>query len=321
MDAATDLYNRLNTIQDVLALMGKEEDLFLEVKRATVPMSQDDRTNLSIALSGFANSSGGVLIFGSVAQKTNANDPNVISKEEPIKDLDRFIPDVQTLIGKAVAPVVDGVTVKAIPYKKDPKLGFVKILVPESDRGPHRAMLKDTCRQYYKRSGDSFYVMEHFDLADMFGKRRRPDLRFGWRLSHISSSSGKPSKFSITLGLENVGRGLARYPSFGIRNLSGATLSEYGVDVNRNHGLPMLRSDRWPDVTFGGGSDNVIHPGTIMAITALGKFDVNSISDVCFSLVIAAEDLEARTQEIEITSATVRQRLADTVKHAEWVFE
>src|SRR5882724_684063 len=118
MDAATDLYNRLNTVQDVLALKGKEEDLFLEVKRATVPMSQDDKANLSKALSGFANSSGGLLIFGLVAHKTIADEPDLISKEEPIKDLDRFIPDVQTLIGKAVVPVVDGVEVKAIRYEK-----------------------------------------------------------------------------------------------------------------------------------------------------------------------------------------------------------
>ncbi|OFV96213.1 MAG: hypothetical protein A3F68_04220 [Acidobacteria bacterium RIFCSPLOWO2_12_FULL_54_10] len=42
MDAATKLYNNPNTVQDVLALKGKKEDLFLEVNRATVPMSEDD---------------------------------------------------------------------------------------------------------------------------------------------------------------------------------------------------------------------------------------------------------------------------------------
>ena len=31
--------------------------------------------------------------------------------------------------------------------------------------------------RYYKRSGDSFYQMEHFDLEDMFGRRRKPKLK------------------------------------------------------------------------------------------------------------------------------------------------
>ena len=30
--------------------------------------------------------------------------------------------------------------------------------------------------RYYKRSGASFYRMEHFDLEDMFGRRLKPKL-------------------------------------------------------------------------------------------------------------------------------------------------
>ena len=320
MDAATDLYGRLNTVRDVLALKGKEEDLFLEVKRATVPMTQDDKANLSKALSGFANSSGGLLIFGLVAHKANADEPDVISKEEPIKDLDRFIPDVQTLIGKAVVPVVEGVEVKTIRYEKDPTLGFVTILVPESGRGPHRAMLKGTCSQYYKRSGDSFYVMEHFDLADMFGKRRRPDLRFGWRFGHFVTMGSGNRHFSIILGLENIGRGIARYPLFGIRSLSGAVLSELGVDGNRNQGLPKLRSDRSSEITFAGGINDVIHPGTTKGITALGDFDSNSMPNIKFESLIGAEDLEARTQEVEIGSQILMELIDDSIRRDDWVF-
>jgi len=320
MDAARELFDSLNTVADIQDLIGKEEDLFLEVKRATVPMSQDDKANLSKALSGFANSSGGVLIFGLFAQSRNKDEPDVISKEDPITDLERFLPDVQTLIGKAVVPFVDGVMVKAIRYEKDPIRGFALVLVPESDRGPHRAMLRDTCKQYYKRSGDSFYVMEHFDLADMFGKRRRPDLRFAWRLAHISFSSDKPYKFSLILGLENVGRGLARYPLLALEHLSGATLSEYGVDGNKNQGLPIVRGDQSIGVTFAGGINDVIHPATIKEIVGLGKFEVNSLSDVKFKLIIAAEDLEANSREIVIGSQIIKKRLSDPSQRTEWVY-
>jgi hypothetical protein len=317
MDPARNLYAQLNTAEDILALKGKEEDLFLEVKQAAAPMSEDDKIHLSEALSGFANSAGGVVIFGLVAKKDRQGD--VISKPHPIKNLDLFVPEVQSLIGKAVVPLVDGVLVKVIRYADNPSYGFVVILIPESDRGPHRAMLKGTHKQYYKRSGDSFYVMEHFDLADMFGKRRKPDLRFRWRLGFISYGDGKPYKFAIIVGLENVGRGIARYPLFAIRQMFGAAIFEYGVDGNRQHGLPMLSGDRPGNVTFAGGVNNVVHPGTIMEVTALGFFDVSTLPDIKLTLTLAAEDLEAQTQEIEIKGETVKNVLDDPVKRGDWV--
>jgi hypothetical protein len=309
MDVATDLYSKLNTVQDVLALKGKEEDLFVEVKRGSVPMSDDDKEHLSIALSGFANSAGGVLIFGLVAEKKKKDEPDVITREDPIKDLNLFVPEVQSLIGKAVVPLVDGVQVNAVRYQQDPSRGFAVILVPESDRGPHRSMLKGTCKQYYKRSGDSFYVMEHFDLADMFGRRRRPNLCFYWRLGHISYANKKPRKFALILGIQNVGRAIARFPLFRIKDMAGGRIWEHGVDGKRNQGLRILQRDTPSDVTFIGGANDVIHPGTSLDVTALGDYDASQVSDVKFKLILAAKDLEASTQEILIGREEILKEL------------
>jgi len=318
VEPAVHLYNQLNTVDDIRGLVGKEENLLLEVKRATVPMSDDDKKNLSIALSGFANSSGGVLIFGLLAVKADNDEPDIISKEEPIKDLDRFLPEVQSLIGEAVFPIVDKVQAKAVRYAGDLSRGFVLVLIPESDRGPHRAMLKKTSKQYYKRAGDSFYMMEHFDLADMFGKRRRPDLRVRWRLGHISFSLDKPYRFAIILGLENTGRGIARYPLLEMRSMSGALLFDYGIDGNRHQGLPLLEGDRPGDLTLAGGVNDVIHPATIKEIVALGFFDATTMPDINFRLTVAAEDLEAQMQQIEIKAETVKKILSEPAKHREW---
>jgi hypothetical protein len=317
MNAPRAIYDGIADVQDILALKGKEEDLFLEVKRATVPMSQDDKENLAIALSGFANSAGGVLIFGLVAAKKGGDGADVIEKVAPLNDLDRFLPEVQSLIGKAVVPLVEGVEVKSVRYRTDHRRGFAVILVPESDRGPHRAMLKGTCRQYYKRSGDSFYVMEHFDLADMFGRRRRPELRFYWRVGHVSRHGSTPGErrfgFALIIGVENVGRGNARFPLFDIQEIVGASIFEYGVDGNRNHGLPIRRSDRWPNVTFAGGSNDVIHPGTKLDVTALGRFEVTELNptmpDIKLKLTLAAEDLDASLKEIVIEGIQILNQI------------
>ena len=214
-------------------------------------------------------------------------------------------------------PLVEGVEVKSVRYRADRRRGFAVILVPESDRGPHRAMLKGTCRQYYKRSGDSFYVMEHFDLADMFGRRRRPELRFYWRVGHVSRHGSTPGErrfgFALIVGVENVGRGNARFPLFDIQEIVGASIFEYGVDGNRNHGLPIRRSDRWPNVTFAGGSNDIIHPGTKLDVTALGRFEVTELNpkmpDIKLKLILAAEDLEASLKEIVIEGIQILNQI------------
>jgi hypothetical protein len=105
-----------------------------------------------------------------------------------------------------------------------------------------------------------------------------------------------------------------------LENFSVVSLSEYGVDRNGNQGLPMMRSDRISGIFFAGGINDVIHAATIKQIAALEKFEVNSLPDIKSKIVIAAEDLEAKTQTIEITSPIVAERLADPVKRAEWVF-
>ena len=64
--------------------------------------------------------------------------------------------------------------------------------------------------RYYKRSGDSFLKMEHFEVADMFGRRQRPDLQV---------VVGQPDVARVMVSIRNNGRGMARAPYLGLRVL------------------------------------------------------------------------------------------------------
>ncbi len=65
---------------------GMIEDSHLEFKEKSNPknanLSDDDQTNYSKALSGFANSDGGVLIWGITCKKEN--DMDMVSEKKPI---------------------------------------------------------------------------------------------------------------------------------------------------------------------------------------------------------------------------------------------
>src|SRR5580704_7639733 len=76
------------------------ETLLLDFKQAASnsgPMQADDRKSLAESLSGFANSEGGVLVWGIRADKTSPTDPDVAKELKPIRRLDVFLSDLWTL--------------------------------------------------------------------------------------------------------------------------------------------------------------------------------------------------------------------------------
>ena len=122
---------------------------------------------------------------------------------KPIADLAHAMLTIESLTAQASSPPVEGVV--HVPVKFESKSGFIKTFVPESVRPPHMAKLGED--RYYTRSGDSFLPMENFQVADMFGRRARPDLRFRARVAGAGKEEGR-----VIVAIENSGRALARFP-------------------------------------------------------------------------------------------------------------
>ena len=135
----------------------QEEHLQLDFKTITrTNLSyRDDRRNLASCISGFANSSGGLVIWG---VKARPDDRDVDCAVEPslISPLSEFLSRLNEYTGQAASPIVDGVLHKAL--EKTASEGYAVTLVPESHSGPHMAKLGED--RYYKRSGGSFRKME-----------------------------------------------------------------------------------------------------------------------------------------------------------------
>lgn len=287
----------------------KQEDLHLDFKRMG---DKIDRSALAIALSGFANSDGGIVVWGVDARKDKASGVDAAQIKAPFKDARRLLSDLQSYTGDAVDPLVDGVEHKLI--LEDTDRGYLVTYVPASDSGPHMAKFSEY--RYYKRSGDSFYRMEHYDLEDMFGRRPKPVLSLHARPHVRLTSPGvheKTFSFRVVFGIENSGKGVAKYPCLSLSFASPYRHAQYGLDGNGRTGLPLIPTSRMDHATvFGGGADHVVYPGLVLEVTKLEAVDLRfamhdlpEIQDLRVEYRIAAEGIAAVSDSYVLTSRDI----------------
>ena len=248
--------------------LGQEENLHLDFK--TVKNSDmtatDDKRNLARGISGFANSNGGIIVWGVDARK-NADGVDCANSIAEISKPALMVSRLNTLTGDATSPIVDGIRHRAIT-NPETNAGVVVTLVPETDSGPYMAKLGE--QRYFKRSGDSFYQMEHYDLEDMFGRRQKPKIE-------ILFEEGKAEDRieELVVFLFNQGRAIARHAGFLI-SLKNVEIIRVGHELNNisaiNSGRPDASDAAEPGTRFAAFRDaaaSVRIPPVLAAIEAL----------------------------------------------------
>lgn len=174
-----------------------EETSFLEFKRYTA----DPGDLLGKAISSFANTEGGLIVFGLEAGHDSTSKIDRVQGEKLVPDVEVFKASVLRLISAVVDPAVTGVLVHALVKPTgDGKEGVVALLVPESISGPHRSRKRGV---YYMRLQSGAEPMPHAMLAALFGRRPQPDLRV---------MVSRPDETKLLIGVANIGRGYAEKP-------------------------------------------------------------------------------------------------------------
>jgi hypothetical protein len=185
------------------------EELFLDYKRSTTGLparrlSDEDRRNLAKAIGGFANSEGGVVVWGVDCRSTPAGD----------------IPTGPVLISDPMAPktlfdaAVTGLTLPAhagvenVPLGDTSTGGFVVTHVPAGLHVPYQTLVPKT--EYHMRAGSSFSSIPHGVLAGMFGRVPQPNVTPVVRLRNMQNvGGGQVVRVDLQISVRNNGRGLA----------------------------------------------------------------------------------------------------------------
>jgi schlafen family protein len=249
------------TSQGILALRGEIEGGHLDCKEVSdiAMRGRDAKRLLARILSGFANSEGGLILWGVTAKK-NEQQIDCITDFPGVSEPDVFTSRLNELTPEALSPGVSGIDHRMV--RDDPSTPpFVVTAVPASDAGPHMALLGE--HRYYQRIGQATLPMEHFQLADMFGRRPQASLRLRFL---------KSEGYLLSVNFENIGRGIASAPYLLFYDVSAPyVVSPYpGSGKPTDFPLPKVQPAARQGVDgFVGSLDHLIHPGLYLTFRCL----------------------------------------------------
>ncbi len=183
--------------KEVLNLINKiPEDIHLEYKSG-MAIDFSKVVEMSKDVSAFANSDGGVLIYG-VQEDKLTHLPVSIDGVDSKKYSHEWLENV---IKSNITPIIPDLEIKPIKIKGS-NLVIYSIFVPKSYRAPHQA--KD--KKYYKRYNFKSEAMENYEIDDIRSRLQT--------IPSLVNISAKVESMMAFLIIENIGEYIAKEVAF-----------------------------------------------------------------------------------------------------------
>jgi hypothetical protein len=174
-----------------LIAIGEKESIELDYKACgSLSKMENKMLELSKDVSAFANSAGGVIIYGIVEDGhvpikiDTGYDRSIISKEW-----------LEQVINSRIHRRIDGIRIKQVELKKSApgKVAYV-VVIPQSNRAPHQAHDK----RFYKRFNFQSVAMEEYEIRDVSRRNEAPDLKISFTVTADWSSQKKSIQGQIS---------------------------------------------------------------------------------------------------------------------------
>jgi len=241
---------RVGDIDNLIATK-KEENRYLEYKDPRILGTPE---KLSEWVSALLNADGGLVIIGVCEDDPNKKE-KVEAKIFPVKKefvskeytKERIELLISSNIRSSSRPVIN---VYPVRDEADTSKAIYLVEILQGDNPPYQA----GDGRYYRRLNATKYPMSHSEIADFFGKRRKPVLSLIFEIIKVNIENSK-YLFTLRIFISNTGKAVAKYTrvTASFDNLDIINVPKGAAqridDIRGN--LPSLQWDYF---------DNVIHP-------------------------------------------------------------
>jgi hypothetical protein len=288
---------------DNLIAAKKEENRYLEYKDPRILGMPEQ---LSQWVSAFLNADGGLIIIG-----VCEDDPHKKEKLEA-----KILPARRAFVGKEYTkerveqtiysniysssrPIIN---VYPVRDESDASKAIYLIEIPQGDNPPYQA----ADRKYYRRLNATKYPMPHSEVADFFGKRRKPVLSLIFAIIKVNIQDSK-YLFTLRVFISNTGKAVAKYTTVtaSFDNLDIVKVTKgttQRIDDIRGD-LPSLQWDYF---------ENVIHPtGSRIRICDIELGVKDNSRPFAINYNVVAEDMDLFTDSYTVITTDVLRRASE----------
>lgn len=299
--------------KDIRAFISRqiEENLNLDYKDIKI---YSDFGKLSQHIAAFANSAGGLLILGISEKKQQqiAIYPDDITWGESTLKKE----DLENQLLSKISPKIDGLRIFPVRKTKTDHQVIFLIDVPKSLNPPHMA----GDNRYYQRLNFQKFPMEHYQVADLFGRRLGPvlRLRYEWTIKHSGIKNGQNMfRFIIQLFIINQGKLMARFPCLTISKPTGGYTGRYiGVECDPDFHKTNSPGEGWLTRCVGGAM-TVIYPSDKIPVAVIrsGMYEeISEFPDFKVTIGLFADNFAGYSEDIFISGEEIKTKFEEARK-------